>query len=912
MLFLTMSCVVAEGNDTSLEDANIDAPDVSMYYHNGTRFAVSLSDSNNNSIANESIVININAVNYTRITDGDGKASIAINLIPGKYLVNVYFLGNDVYLKNNKTSSVEVLSTIYANDLTKYYKNASQYYATFVDDFGNPLVNENVTFNINGVFYTRQTNGSGVSRLNINLNPGEYILTAYNSKGHGFSNKITVISTVNASDLYKIYRDNNQYWATFRNMDGGLLTNTDVNFNINGVLYTRKSNEYGNARLNINLNQGDYILTAVNPVNNECYSNWIHIYEYSETSLLSSNHIFKSNEDDTIIVKLLNNLNYGVSDKNISLTVAGQKFISTTDNNGVAYFDLGLPQGNYSLSFNYPGNANYGSSSIKTQIEVYDGISSYLSGPDNLVLSNGDLVNVTLLDSNKKPLVNESIYFSIDSNMYSSKTNEKGIATININITSGNYNVVYFFNKTGYKFQKGVFNAVIIANNQTILNPLTSSVTEGMKDKFQVKLSVDGAILANREVIISINNRNYTKITDSEGVASITINLNGGTYTVTCYYLGDDKLKPSSISVPLVINKRISTNLVPTVANSMHKNSGIPYKVLLTSENGVLADKRVILTINSQTLSSTTDANGIAQFDIDNLNEGSYSIHGIFEGDRSYSNAEFSNTFKITSQIDYGYSYWVRYLDMNNLNLASLSSQGTKHIFLHSYAFTAYGTSSVLSWINTARSYGINVHIWMQICYDGNWIRPINDDGSFKYSFIAGKVNEARYYASLSGVAGVHLDYLRFGGTAHYYSNSAEVINYIVTQIYSAVKSVNPNCILSAAIMPEPNMLIYYYGQDIPTISKYLDVIVPMIYKGNYGKNTAWIQQTTKEFVEMSNGAQVWSGLQTYRSDEDITRLSYNELFGDAQASLNGGARGVTMFRWGITNYIDFNKLKMS
>ena len=249
---------------------------------------------------------------------------------------------------------------------------------------------------------------------------------------------------------------------------------------------------------------------------------------------------------------------------------------------------------------------------------------------------------------------------------------------------------------------------------------------------------------------------------------------------------------------------------------------------------------------------------------------------------------------------------------MNNLNLASLSSQGTKHIFLHSYAFTAYGTSSVLSWINTARSYGINVHIWMQICYDGNWIRPINDDGSFKYSFIAGKVNEARYYASLSGVAGVHLDYLRFGGTAHYYSNSAEVINYIVTQIYSAVKSVNPNCILSAAIMPEPNMLIYYYGQDIPTISKYLDVIVPMIYKGNYGKNTAWIQQTTKEFVEMSNGAQVWSGLQTYRSDEDITRLSYNELFGDAQASLNGGARGVTMFRWGITNYIDFNKLKMS
>lgn len=250
---------------------------------------------------------------------------------------------------------------------------------------------------------------------------------------------------------------------------------------------------------------------------------------------------------------------------------------------------------------------------------------------------------------------------------------------------------------------------------------------------------------------------------------------------------------------------------------------------------------------------------------------------------------------------------------MNSLNLASLSSQGTKHIFLHSYAFTAYGENSVVSWIKTANSYGIKVHIWMQVFYgkDG-WVRPVNDDGSYKYSYMNSKINEAKYYASIKGVSGVHFDYLRFGGTAHYYSTSAGAINYFVSQVSSAVKSVNPNCLLSAAVMPEPGMMIYYYGQDIPTISKYLDILVPMVYKGNYGKNTAWIQETTRWFVENSNGAQVWTGLQTYRSDNDITLLGYNELFNDAQAALNGGARGITMFRWGLVNHINFNALKMS
>lgn len=246
---------------------------------------------------------------------------------------------------------------------------------------------------------------------------------------------------------------------------------------------------------------------------------------------------------------------------------------------------------------------------------------------------------------------------------------------------------------------------------------------------------------------------------------------------------------------------------------------------------------------------------------------------------------------------------------MKEVKLSALSKNGIKHIFLNEYAFTLYGKTAVLSWIKQANYNGLKVHIWMQVFYDGGWISPINKDGSYKYSYMNNKIKTAKYYAGLSGVSGVHLDYLRFGGTAYKYSNSVAAINYFTKNCALEVHKAKSNCIVSAAVMPEPSMNKHYYGQDISTMSKYLDVIVPMMYKGNYNANTNWIKTTTATFVKMSNGAQIWTGLQCYKSDSNLKKLSYSELFNDAKAAKNSGASGVALFRYGLTEFINFNKL---
>ena len=154
------------------------------------------------------------------------------------------------------------------NDLVKMFRNESQYYATFLDGQGNPLAEgTNVTFNINGVFYTRQVNGSeGKAKLNINLEPGEYVITAYHPLNkQEYSNNITVLSTIaDNADLVKYYKNDSQYVVTILGADGKAVgAGENVTFNINGVMYTRQTNASGQAKLNINLQPGNYTITAM-------------------------------------------------------------------------------------------------------------------------------------------------------------------------------------------------------------------------------------------------------------------------------------------------------------------------------------------------------------------------------------------------------------------------------------------------------------------------------------------------------------------------------------------------------------------------------------------------------------------------------------------------------------------------
>ncbi len=208
-----------------------------MFYKDDTRLVAILTDIKGNPIANVTVYFTINKVLYNKTTNANGSASMALNLVPGDYDVSVIFNGTNILLMVLLMQLLILNQLIDASNIVKMYQNDTHFYGTFIGANGKTLANTNVTFNINGVFYTRQTDANGTTRLAINLRPGNYTLTAINpinEEQKGFN--VLVKSLIEASDLSKYYQNASKFQATIYNKDGSLAINKDVKFNINGCI----------------------------------------------------------------------------------------------------------------------------------------------------------------------------------------------------------------------------------------------------------------------------------------------------------------------------------------------------------------------------------------------------------------------------------------------------------------------------------------------------------------------------------------------------------------------------------------------------------------------------------------------------------------------------------------------------
>jgi len=408
----------------SNDEYSLQTKDLSMYYKNGTRYEVTLTHEDI-PVENADIIINICGINYTRHTNENGVASIAINLNPGTYSVSTFYNYNLSSIVLD--SDIEVLSTIEGDDLVKTYKNDTQYYASFLDNNGNPLANSEVTFNINGVFYTRKTNENGIAKLNINLNSGNYIITATHQNGLSYSNLITVLPSITGSDITKFYKNGTQYHATFFNSNGNALVKGTVTFNINGVFYKRTTDENGVANLNINLNPGSYIITAENPINGELFSNVITVLPTIISSDMVSNSL--TTEYDII---LLNGDGSVAQNKEVEFIVDGVSYDVTTNEYGVATLEKDLKLG------------------VHTVVSHDKQTGLYVVNEINVTAIDMDNLHYDMIYYDNESYENEILYYS----QYGVSPDNKTIMAIGRPSASGELSTY------GYKFYMTVFERV--------------------------------------------------------------------------------------------------------------------------------------------------------------------------------------------------------------------------------------------------------------------------------------------------------------------------------------------------------------------------------------------------------------------------------------------------------------------
>ena len=259
---LSVSQTTEKTSSVVKKKTTLTAPDVKMYYKDGTKFTATLKYGKK-VIQNAKIQIQINGQTYTKTTDSKGKVSINLNLNSGSYTVLTKCSGNSEFEPSSAKSTVTIKSTIKCSDLTKYYKNTKAYYSTFYDIKGKLLKNTAVKFKLNNKIYSVKTNSKGIGKLSINLNPGKYSISSVNPKTtETISKSITIKSLIETKDLTISEGNTGKFNVKILNSNGKVSPSKKVTLKVNGKSYTKTTDKNGIATLPISLGVGKYTITT--------------------------------------------------------------------------------------------------------------------------------------------------------------------------------------------------------------------------------------------------------------------------------------------------------------------------------------------------------------------------------------------------------------------------------------------------------------------------------------------------------------------------------------------------------------------------------------------------------------------------------------------------------------------------
>ena len=305
-----------------------------------------------------SVIVTINGTDYKgTVVNGTAKVIIP-GLDEGTYKVVTFYTGDNKYdsmiVNGTITVNKNTITTLTMNNLVKYFGSSQRLVAKLADALGNPIANATVYFTINGKVHARITDENGTASIAIRLLPGEYKASALfnGTKDHDKATAnatVTVKSTIFGNDTTLYFRNGTQYMAKFLDSDGKALANTDVKFNINGVFYTRVTDENGIARLNIRLDPASYIITAYNPVTGEQKANNITVLPRIIAKDLSMKYL----DGSTFNAALVDGQGKAISGVNITFNINGVFYHRTTDVNGVASLNIRLISGVYIITSMY-------------------------------------------------------------------------------------------------------------------------------------------------------------------------------------------------------------------------------------------------------------------------------------------------------------------------------------------------------------------------------------------------------------------------------------------------------------------------------------------------------------------------------------------------------------------------------
>ena len=631
-----------------------------------------LKDEFGNILPNTQVSILINTHNITTTTDVNGKYNYSYTTTTlGENRIMVGYIGNDKYSSSyNETSfNVHRINTNLSIDTIDDTTIGSDITISGIlkDEFGNLLANKEIIITINGQEYTTTTD-----------NDGKYNYI-YKTEMTGLHN----IEVIYAGDT-TYFPSNNKTTFNVRKINTNISIN-NINdttigqeIEISGVLTDEFGNNIPNATIKIIVNgnqqnttitdaEGNYKVIIKNTLGlNTVFVIYDGNYKYypsnNQTSFNTTTNTMISinNIDDTTIGSIINingTLKDGegntLSNTNLIITINGQKYTVITDNDGkYNYIYTTITLGENIVEVAFTGNTTHKPSNNQTSFNVRK-INTNLSinDIDNTTIGRDITISGVLTDEFRNKLINTSIVIIINGQEYTTTTDDDGkynyiytTSTLGENIVNVNYPGDNKYspssNQTSFNVRRINTNLSIdTIDDTTIESDITISGI--LKDEF-------GNLLANKEIIITIDGQEYTVITDNDGKYNYIYTTSTlGENIVSVNYHGDNKYSPSSNQTSFNVRK-INTNLSINDVNDTTKGQEIEISGVLTDEFGnTLSNTSIVIIINGQEYTTTTDNDGKYNYTymVNTLDQNTVIVN--YPGDDKYNSATTFTTFNV-------------------------------------------------------------------------------------------------------------------------------------------------------------------------------------------------------------------------------------------------------------------------
>lgn len=373
------------------------------------------------------------------------------------------------------------------------------------------------------------------------------------------------------------------------------------------------------------------------------------------TKIISSDAYMVPNLSENYVVILKDEKNNVLANKKVTFTVNGKTYTRTTNSNGQATVSLKFTsQKTYKITTKFAGDDEYNAVSKTNNIIVkYSSKTAKLTAPSITIPPKYyRSYSVTLKDGNGKAIAKQKVTIKVNGKTYTKNTDSNGKATIKVKFNSlKTYKVSASYKGSKIYKKSSASGKIVVAKTTTKITAPTVSVLPKQSKTYTVTLKTSaGKALSKKKVTIKVDGKTYTKTTNSNGKASISVKFNSEkTYSVVVRYKGDSIYKASKATGKVAVSKIVTK--IDSKDMTYSKDSLKEFSATLKDKSGnVLSSQPIKFTVDGKSYSKTTNSKGVASINLSSLNAGLFNIVISYVGNSKYKSSSKANKIVISDK----------------------------------------------------------------------------------------------------------------------------------------------------------------------------------------------------------------------------------------------------------------------